>query len=80
MIYFIQAGKSEVLDDIMRVKNKKDRLYLLKDINKDLAPIYSIQLKERIDELIAHGSPVIFLSSYVISKNVRRDSFFTNIL
>jgi len=69
-----QAGKFEVLTGLMRVK--QDRVYLVNDIDKDLSHIYSIQLKERIDELTAHGSPVIFLTSYVTSKDVKRNTFF----
>jgi ABC-type branched-subunit amino acid transport system ATPase component len=69
-----QAEKFEVLIGLMRMK--KYRVYLVNDINKDLAPIYSIQLKERIDELTSLGASVILLTSYVISKDVKRDTFF----
>jgi hypothetical protein len=58
----------------MRIK--KDRVYLVNDIDKDLSITCSIQLKERIDELTARGSPVIFLTSFVISKDEKRDIFF----
>jgi len=69
-----QAEKFEVLIGLMRMK--KYRVYLVNDIDKDLAPIYSIQLKERIDELTSLGASVILLTSYVISKDVKRDTFF----
>lgn len=68
------AGKFEILIGLMRVK--QDRVYVVNDIDKDLAPVYSIQLKERIDELTAHGSTVIFLTSFVISKDEKNDTFF----
>jgi ABC-type multidrug transport system ATPase subunit len=69
-----QAGKFEVLIGLMRIKT--DRVYLVNDIDKDLAPIYSIQLKDRIDELTSQGASIILLTSYVMSKDVRRDIFF----
>lgn len=69
-----QAEKFEVLIGLMRMK--RARVYLVNDIDKDLAPIYSIQLKERIDELTSLGALVILLTSYVISKDVKRDIFF----
>jgi hypothetical protein len=69
-----QAGKFEVLTGLMRVK--QDRVYLVNDIDKDLSHIYSIQLKERIDELTANGLTVIFLTSYVTSKDVKPNTFF----
>jgi ABC-type Na+ transport system ATPase subunit NatA len=69
-----QAGKFEVLTGLMRIK--KDRVFLVNDIDKDLSHIYSIQLKERIDELTANGLTVIFLTSYVTSKDVKPNTFF----
>jgi len=69
-----QAEKFEILVGLLRVK--RDWVYLVNDIDKDLSTIYSIQLKERIDELIAQGAAVIFLTSYTASKDVKNDTFF----
>jgi len=69
-----QAEKFEILIGLLRVK--RDRVYLVNDIDKDLSHIYSIQLKERIDELTAQGASVIFLTSYSISRDVKKYIFF----
>jgi len=65
-----QAEKFEILVGLVRVK--RAWVYLVNDIDKDLSTIYSIQLKERIDELIAQGAAVIFLTSYTASKDVKK--------